>query len=105
MLAILDLRNKRYEQMNFVTDSFYCGRGFFGTYEQITCEESPHPIIPITSTPPYPQSLCSRTAQEEMFTFEVYDYSEPSCSLVIKKFSQVKKNCLTLANINISCDL
>ncbi|XP_063914197.1 uncharacterized protein LOC135130694 isoform X1 [Zophobas morio] len=90
-ISTLDVRNKLYEQMNFVTDALFCGRGFFGAYEQIPCQEFPHPINPTDptgTTPPYvPPTMtpCSKTVREEMFTFDVYDYNEPSCMLVIKK--------------------
>ncbi|EFA03587.2 cubilin [Tribolium castaneum] len=78
-ISTLDLRDKPYEEITFVTDEFYCGRGFFGSYEQIPCQEKPITPAPIP---------CSRTIQDEMFTLDVYDYHESPCSFLIKKSKQ-----------------
>ncbi|KAH0815196.1 hypothetical protein GEV33_007594 [Tenebrio molitor] len=85
-ISIVDLRHKPQEQMNFVTDAFYCGRGFYGSYEQIPCQDSSYPINPTTPpNVPKPMTPCSREIQDEMFTFDVYDYNGPSCLLTIRK--------------------
>ncbi|RZC43010.1 uncharacterized protein BDFB_009569 [Asbolus verrucosus] len=86
--ATLDLQNKHYEDMNFVTDAFYCGKGFYGVYEQIACQDVPHPINPtIPPTPPLPTPRvpCDRTIQEEMFTLDAYGYNGPTCTFIVKK--------------------
>ncbi|KAJ8964629.1 hypothetical protein NQ314_004738 [Rhamnusium bicolor] len=87
----IDLRSKDYEDMRFVTDAYYSGRGLSGVYQQIACQDiadnpiipSTTPVIPTTSSPFY----CDRFITEKSFTIEVnQDYK--ICTFRIQKSSK-----------------
>lgn len=99
-ISYFDISNKRHEQIRFITDSMYSGRGFKGIYEQIPCvvqtrppskwpptylpPPPPTPIYPIT-TPTAPVNHCHRDIQDSDFNIGVYDYGTKHCTFVVHK--------------------
>lgn len=77
-LDIVNLENKDAEEMKFVTDERYCGRGFNAIYEHIPCQNGEPP-----------QNACSRLLRENSFILEIFDYNEPMCRITIKKNDSV----------------
>lgn len=82
--ATIDLRNKVSEELTFISDQFYCGRGFFGVFEQFPCE-IPTPLTPSPNPPP----ACNRIIKDDMFTIEVFDHHSETCTFTIQKSSEV----------------
>lgn len=100
-ISHFDISNKRHEQIRFITDSSFSGRGFKGIYEQIPCvmqtpppskwpatylPPTQHPFYP-TTTPiaPPPVNNCHRDIQDSTFNIGVYDYGTRHCTFVVHK--------------------
>ncbi|KAJ8917428.1 hypothetical protein NQ315_005474 [Exocentrus adspersus] len=84
----IDLRSKDHDDMIFVTDEYYCARGFSGVYQQIACEDE-FPVYPVdTATTPIilttPDYYCDRIIAEKSFSFEV-DGDRRICNFRIRK--------------------
>lgn len=96
-IAWLDLRNKKFEEMRFVSDERYCERGFKAVYEQIACTDSGYPFNPQTPQPtPVPPTPgptnCERTIRDRIFTLQVGNYAGDSCKFNIIKWNPVSIN-------------
>lgn len=95
------MRDKYHEDIRFVTDKYYCGRGFYALFEQIPCRDNDHTFKPDDEIPTStkipsttPNATCDRIIQDKYFKIEI-DRSFETCSLKIKRFSDVsfiKKN-------------
>lgn len=90
----IDLTHKDYEEMRFVTDTQYCGKGFSGIYEQIACHDTTYPIYPVnpatTTQNPYTDPPpCNRFIGEETFVLEIPFTGSNECSFNIQKHSPV----------------
>lgn len=101
---MIDLRNKDFEDMIFVTDGYYCSRGFSGVYHQIGCQDElpVHPVdttvSPVIPTTPAHDS-CDEIIREKSFTMEINEDHE-TCSFSVHKYEKVRwfgdiqKDCL-----------
>lgn len=96
-VANLDLRAKKFEEIKFVSDGDYCGRGFKALYEQIACTYPGHPVDPThpttpptttTTSTPRPVS-CDRTIPNHAFVLDVENYSPMSCNFDVLKSNRV----------------
>lgn len=94
ILVTLDMRDKLYEDIRFVTDNYYCGRGFYALFEQIPCQDDDHSFSPddeiptSTTSSTTPNTTCDRNIQDKSFKIEI-DRSFETCSIKIKRFSDV----------------
>lgn len=88
VLGKMNLQNKEVEQLYFVTDDYYCGRGFHGIYEQIPCQSTEYPDKPVTPENSFPDVSCKKIIQDNIFSIDV-DSNTKKCSYVIKKSGQV----------------
>ncbi|XP_056644777.1 tolloid-like protein 1 [Diorhabda sublineata] len=86
-----DLTSKNYEDLRFVTDLFFCGRGFCGSYEQLPCQQPTVPInLTTTTVPPSPTPNvigCDRYISDQSFTLEM-NQNKANCIFEIKKFTK-----------------
>lgn len=75
--------------MIFVTDSYYCDRGFKGIYEQIPClyEYSTTLAPPVTQTPVLP---CNSLISQQYFTLNIFAEHQDTCVFTITKNTTVK---------------
>ncbi|XP_018566297.1 uncharacterized protein LOC108907210 [Anoplophora glabripennis] len=89
---LIDLRNKDYEDMIFVTDGYYCARGFSGVYQQIACQDEfpVHPVdtttAPIIPTTPA-NDYCNKIISQKSFTMEV-NGDHKICTFSVQKFDK-----------------
>ncbi|CAG9839143.1 unnamed protein product [Diabrotica balteata] len=105
-----DLTDKTHEDLVFVSDRFFCGRGFYATYEQLPCQTPTTTkvpdvtVVPIPTTPPTTSSpICDRYIADRLFIFEVKQ-DKDRCSFQIRKASQdVCKVNLYFENFDLFC--
>ncbi|CAH1113902.1 unnamed protein product [Psylliodes chrysocephalus] len=102
-----DLTYKNHVDMIFVTDTFFCGRGFFGTYRQLHCQTNPdyttiRPDFTTTTTlRPFP--ICDRYITDRAFELEVGQDLE-KCIFQIRRLSKnVCKINLYLEKFDLFC--
>lgn len=89
VLGKLNLQNKEAEQLYFATDDYYCGRGFYGIYEQIPCQSTENLDIPVTPENNFPDVICKKIIQDNIFSIDVDSYNTKKCSYIIKKTEKV----------------
>ncbi|KAG5862229.1 hypothetical protein JTB14_007791, partial [Gonioctena quinquepunctata] len=107
----LDLTYKNHEDVRFVTDDYWCGRGFSGFYQQIACQQTPidpinpyNPFGPTTPATPSPSPpSCDRFVGGKIFTIDVAGNAE-MCTFQIRKFSEnVCKVNLVFEKFDLDC--
>ncbi|KAJ8952519.1 hypothetical protein NQ318_003315 [Aromia moschata] len=104
----IDIQNKAYEDMRFVTDGYYCGRGFSGVYEQIACQDMSFPFNPpdpsVHHTTQRPIT-CAKVIRDRSFTIKVEeDYR--ACTFTIQKYSKnVCKIMLNFEELYLPCGM
>lgn len=87
--ATLDLSKNNFEDVIFVTDSYYCDRGFKAVYEQLPCIHEPTTTLapPVTQTPVLP---CNSLINEQDFTLDIFASQQDTCIFTISKSDTVK---------------
>lgn len=88
--ATLDLTKAEFEDVTFVTDSYYCNRGFRSIYEQLPCvnEQTTTPS-PVTQTPLLP---CNSLINDEEFTLNIYSLQQDTCVFTVSKSDVVTRH-------------
>lgn len=80
--------------MIFVTDDYYCARGFSGVYQQIACQDefpaqpvdtTTSPIIPTTPVHDY----CNKIINEKSFAMEINE-DRKMCTFTVQKYGKVR---------------
>lgn len=101
ILVTLDLRYKPIEDIHFVTDKCFWGRGFYGLFEQIPCQDvypsTQDDEIPTSTVQPFSTitPTCDRDIQENYFRIEI-DRNFVTCSITISRSSPVSRNIIYL---------
>ncbi|CAH0557161.1 unnamed protein product [Brassicogethes aeneus] len=120
-IGTFDFTTSNHLEASFVSNrrSFYCQRGFYGTYEQVPCQDNnnyypgitpymhttPKPYVYPTPAPTVKPTLpCDKIYQELNFDVEVYGNSYDRCVIMIKKANpKVCKVNLYLEVFNLQC--
>lgn len=86
----LEFKNDQYEDIRFVTDTYFCGRGFKIFYEQVPCEYTTTSYPPVITTPPPPPvgQMCGGVIMSEYFEIN-FQNTVNQCIYHINKADQV----------------
>lgn len=84
----VDMTNKLYEEIGFVTNRFYCGRGFKVLFQQLPCKHEQPPHYPHTTEPTptssFPPEIdCNLNIPET--DFEIQILNQRRCSIRISR--------------------
>ncbi|CAG9862824.1 unnamed protein product [Phyllotreta striolata] len=99
-----DLTYRNFVDVKFVTDQFFCGRGFFGLFEQIPCRIIPTdpPDFPTTTIRPTPV-VCDRFVDDKTFVLEVTVDAERCVFQIRRMAKDVCKINLYLEQFDLFC--
>lgn len=81
----IDLTRRDFEDIYFVTNNFYCGRGFKLKFSRISCSPFPSTTLKTVTTPT--ADNCGREYKELKFDFEIL--KKPNCTVTVKAYSKV----------------
>ncbi|CAH1989798.1 unnamed protein product [Acanthoscelides obtectus] len=108
----LDLTATQYAVIRFVSDSFWCGRGFTGLFEQIACQQPYNPINPTTEIAPTPfptpiprekPTSCDAVIREKRFSIRVDGRFDMCHFRLFKSSEEVCKFRLFFRYFNTDC--
>lgn len=87
-LVFIDLKQRSYEDVYFVTDNIYCGRGFRLYFQQVQCNTYVTTTPKMTTTVPDDES-CGGELNSLSFEITISKRVK-DCTYVIRRFNQVK---------------
>lgn len=84
----MDLTHQSFDELKFMTDNYWCGRGYKIYFQHIPCTFTTPARPPLTSTPPTVIPRCGEEIRTDQFDI-IFDTRISICNFVIYQTAPV----------------